>query len=619
MLHGASLVFRLHDRGPEVVREVLLERGWKEYDQREEEDWNLYWRGTAFRNSEYHNLLPWQRLNHHPKTVGITRKDCLARNLKRMRATFGSALYNFSPTAFILPNDYTRFLSQYNRLRGTRGPSVYWICKPVDLSRGRGIFIFEDIKDLLYDRPVIVQRYISKPLLISGYKFDLRIYVCVKSFHPLTVYIHQEGLVRFATEKYNLSSLRNLYAHLTNTSINKFSPFYRAAKERVGQGCKWTMSKFRHFLHIQDTNELLLWLRINNIVTLTLLAIAPSVPSCPNCMELFGFDILLDGTWKPWLLEVNYSPALTLDCQADVTVKRGVIGDMIDLMNYTLRDRARRRGGGQPICVRARRPLHFPTPLELSEFKGNRLGKRRSGGLFSPTLPVIKTHPKKMSPRRFGQYVSVADYRRHRSPVESNQIHATRGGPANKTHRDKTRNLIFGRCSRTNASMGKRQPCPPLAHKHSPHKSEVTNADDTETEAETERSREADASSSIRDTSHGGLGFRRSKLPSIYSGNQGPLQMEKTTALKEHIPPLRVGDFIRTFPFNAATLRASQQDLDVKMVLRELLKLPTQLATPGERLRKEKEVKEADHDEDFDALLWGPKDPPLLSQCFKRL
>ncbi|XP_062415770.1 probable tubulin polyglutamylase TTLL2 [Pungitius pungitius] len=624
---AACLVFRLHDRGPQVVREVLLERGWEEYDQdqREEEDWNLYWRGSAFCVSEYNNLFPWQRLNHHPKTVGITRKDCLARNLKRMRATFGSALYDFSPAAFILPNDYTRFLSQYSRRHGTRGPSVYWICKPVDLSRGRGIFILEDIKDLAYDRPVIVQRYISEPLLISGYKFDLRIYACVRSFHPLTVYIHQEGLVRFATEKYDLSSPRNLYAHLTNTSINKFGPSYGAAKERVGHGCKWTMSKFRHFLHIQDVNELLLWQRINNIVTLTLLAIAPSVPSCPNCVELFGFDILIDGTLKPWLLEVNYSPALTLDCQADVAAKRGVIGDLIDLMNYASGDGLRGKARRRPLCVRARRPWRLPKPPELSGFKGTGLRKQRSGGQSSQELPVMKAprQPEKMNPRQSGQYVSVADYRRLLPPVESTQTHATRDGPANRTHRDTTRNLTFGPCSRTNASVGKRRPRPALAHKRGPRVSEVTNPDRTETEAATGRSGEAGASSSIRDTSHGGPGSRRSKLPDIYSGNRGPLQTARTPALKEHSPPLRVGDFIRTFPFNAATLRASQPELDVKVVLRELLKLPAQVATPGHRLRREgedgEEVKEAGRDEDFDALLWGPKDPPLLSRCFKRL
>ncbi|XP_049445174.1 probable tubulin polyglutamylase TTLL2 [Epinephelus fuscoguttatus] len=624
---AAALVFRLHDRGPEVVREVLLERGWEEYDQeeQEEEDWNLYWRGSAFRNSEYHNLLPWQRLNHHPKTAGITRKDYLARNLRRMRATFGSSLYDFSPTAFILPNDYTRFLSEYNKLRLTKGPSVYWICKPVDLSRGRGIFIFEDIKDLVYDCPVIVQRYICNPLLISGYKFDLRIYACVKSFHPLTVYIHQEGLVRFATEKYNLSSLHNLYAHLTNTSINKFGPFYKTEKERVGQGCKWTMSKFRHFLHSQDINELLLWQRISNIVTLTLLTIASSVPSCPNCVELFGFDILIDVKFKPWLLEVNYSPALTLDCQADITVKKGLISDLIDLMNYTLidslREKAYQRQGYKQPCFDANHP---------SKLKETKFQKQRSGSQSSQILPLIKTHhqPKKMSLRRSRQHAFVAEYQRHLPPVDLNKIYATSSRivntTVNKTHTKKTLNMILGPHSRTNVSAVNRQtvpaPAPWLTDNRSLHVSEVTNHDNTETEAEIELSGETDVSSLIQDIPVNGVGLRcpavSCKLPNIYSGNHRPVRMERSTALNgQHIPPLRVGDFIRTFPFNAATLRASQHELDVKIVIQELHKLTAQLATMGRKLKRKQA--EIGGEEDFDSLLWGPKDPPLLSQCFK--
>ncbi|XP_037607017.1 probable tubulin polyglutamylase TTLL2 [Sebastes umbrosus] len=621
---AASLVFRLHDRGPEVVREVLLERGWEEYDgdEREEEDWNLYWRGSTFRNSEYHNLLPWQRLNHHPKTVGITRKDYLARNLRRMRATFGSSLYDFSPTAFILPNDYTRFLSEYNKLRLIRGPSVYWICKPVDLSRGRGIFIFEDIKDMVYDCSVIVQRYISNPLLISGYKFDLRIYACVKSFHPLTVYIHQEGLVRFATEKYNLSSLHNLYAHLTNTSINKFGPFYKTEKERVGQGCKWTMSKFRHFLHSQDINELLLWQRINNIVTLTLLTIAPSVPSCPNCVELFGFDILIDVMFRPWLLEVNYSPALTLDCQADITVKKGLISDLIDLMNYTmidsLRERAYQRQGYKQPC------FHSIPPV-LTKFKETKFKKRRSGSQSTQMLPLITSHrpPEKMNQRQ-SRHAFVADYQRHLPPVDLNKIYAYKSRIVNtKTHNDKTLNLILGPHSKTNVSVVNRQTCPALApwlmDNRGLHVSEVTNRDDAETEAGLELSGETDVSSSIPDIPHRGLGFRHSKLPNICSGSHRPVRMERTTALNgQHVPPLRVGDFIRTFPFNTATLRASQHQLDVKMVIQELHKLTAQLASSGKKLKREEEEEvKKEIDGDFDSLLWGPKDPPLLSQCFK--
>ncbi|KAE8286542.1 putative tubulin polyglutamylase TTLL2 [Larimichthys crocea] len=635
---AASLVFRLHDRGPEVVREVLLERGWKEYNERkcEKEDWNLYWRGSAFRNSEYYDLLPWQRLNHHPKTVGITRKDCLARNLRRMRATFGSSLYDFSPTAFILPNDYTRFLAEYNKLRQARGPSVYWICKPVDLSRGRGIFIFEDIKDLVYDCSVIVQRYISNPLLISGYKFDLRIYVCVKSFHPLTVYVHQEGLVRFATEKYNLSSLHNTYAHLTNTSINKFGPFYKTEKGRVGQGCKWTMSKFRHYLHSQDINQLLMWQRISNIVTLTLLTIAPSVPSCPNCVELFGFDILLDVKFKPWLLEVNYSPALTLDCQADITVKKGLISDLIDLMNYTLtdslRERAFYRQGSRQPCFHASHMSHV-TPV-LSKVKET---KFHSGDQSSQTqtLPQLKTvcQAERINRRR---RPFIDDYQRHLPPVDLNQLTAARGKiintTATETHTDKTLNLILGPHSRTNMSVVDRQTCPALPTKlmdnASLRVSEVTNHDDTETEAGTELSRQTNVSSSIHEIPQRRVGFRRSsgswKLPNIYSGNHRPVRipLEGTTAVNGHnIPPLRVGGFIRTFPFNTATLKASQQKLDVKLIIQELHKLTGQLATSDQKLRREEEEEEVkrnkDGEEDFDSLLWGPKDPPLLSQCSK--
>lgn len=346
---NAPLVFRLHENAPDVVREVLLDRGWEEFDPHEQEegDWNLYWRSSAFRSSDYENILPWQRLNHHPKTTIISRKDCLARNLRRMRGAYGPALYDFSPLAFILPNDYTRFLEEYAK---NKGKCVYWICKPVDLSRGRGIFIFKDIKHLTYDSTVIVQKYISDPFLISGYKFDLRVYACVTSFRPLTIYMHQEGLVRFATEKYDLASLDNLFAHLTNTSINKFSLFYTMAKEHVGQGCKWTMSRFRTFLQSQEVNQDHLWQKISNIVTLTLLTIAPSVPSCSNCVELFGLDILIDTNFKSWLLEVNYSPALSLDCPVDIKVKKGLINDLIDLMDYRKVDRLRRKCCLHTMC-----------------------------------------------------------------------------------------------------------------------------------------------------------------------------------------------------------------------------------------------------------------------------
>ncbi|XP_058145627.1 probable tubulin polyglutamylase TTLL2 isoform X2 [Dasypus novemcinctus] len=330
------LVFRTDETTPKVVQSVLLERGWNEFDRKEHnvEGWNLYWKTSSFRMIEHTNVKPWQRLNHHPGTTKLTRKDRLAKYLMYMKRVYGTSIYEFVPLTFIMPGDYNKFVAEYSKEKQMLGTKQsYWICKPAELSRGRGIIIFSDIKDLIFDDTDIVQKYICNPLLVGKYKCDLRVYVCVTGFKPLTIYIYQEGLVRFATEKFDLSNLQNNYAHLTNSSINTSGTSYEKIKEVIGHGCKWTLSRFFSYLRSFDVDHVLLWQKISHMVILTMLAFAPSVPCATNCFELFGFDILIDDNFKPWLLEVNYSPALSLGCKADVTVKRKVIHDIVELIH----------------------------------------------------------------------------------------------------------------------------------------------------------------------------------------------------------------------------------------------------------------------------------------------
>jgi len=56
-----------------------------------------------------------------------------------------------------------------------------------------------------------VCEYIDNPLLLDGYKFDLRIYVALTCINPLRIYVYEEGLVRLATVKYTsaISSLKH--------------------------------------------------------------------------------------------------------------------------------------------------------------------------------------------------------------------------------------------------------------------------------------------------------------------------------------------------------------------------------------------------------------------------
>jgi tubulin polyglutamylase TTLL4 len=67
------------------------------------------------------------------------------------------------------------------------------------------------------------RRYVARPYLINGTKFDLRLYVLLTSVNPLRVYLYDDGLVRFASNKYtnDSSSVSDVFMHLTNYSINK--------------------------------------------------------------------------------------------------------------------------------------------------------------------------------------------------------------------------------------------------------------------------------------------------------------------------------------------------------------------------------------------------------------
>ena len=62
-----------------------------------------------------------------------------------------------------------------------------WIMKPVGSSRGRGISLISAVDEIAHGEQVVIQKYVARPLLIDGFKFDLRLYVLVTSFNPLEV------------------------------------------------------------------------------------------------------------------------------------------------------------------------------------------------------------------------------------------------------------------------------------------------------------------------------------------------------------------------------------------------------------------------------------------------
>lgn len=200
------------------------------------------------------------------------------------------------------------------------------------------------------DELSVVSRYVTNPLLINGYKFDLRIYVVVTCYEPLRLYVYKEGLARFASETYTAKfNKNNRYMHLTNYSINKKNQNFvqNETAEHDDFGFKWSLSAFCKHLETVGINMNLLWSRIHDVIIKTVAlgehyiiqAQKKNQQHRNNCFEVFGFDILLDSDLKPWLLEVNLSPSLSTDSPLDHAIKANLLADTFNMTQVKRFDR----------------------------------------------------------------------------------------------------------------------------------------------------------------------------------------------------------------------------------------------------------------------------------------
>jgi len=335
--------------------------------------WLLLWSSQPSADT-LKQMLRHQRTNHFPGSHQLGRKDLMWRNISKMHKRFRDLFY-ITPQSFVLP----RQASLWEAARG-RIPGAMWIWKPCGGSCGRGIKVLgsslpEEHKELPKKRG-IVQRYIANPLLIDGYKFDLRIYVLVLSYEPLKVFINDEGLVRLATEKYSssLETLNSRTMHLTNYSVNRLSPAFVQNQDwkatapqpeevtepeddgaEAGQPSKRGLKDLRQYLDSQGISYDGVLANIKDTILKTLIAVEPALRESwgrlletpqggwivgqedlqvhpQSCFELYGFDIIIDGDLKPLLLEVNICPSLSSGSPLDKRIKTKLVADILTLV-----------------------------------------------------------------------------------------------------------------------------------------------------------------------------------------------------------------------------------------------------------------------------------------------
>ncbi|XP_053422750.1 tubulin polyglutamylase TTLL11 isoform X2 [Nycticebus coucang] len=334
---------------------------WKEFPFGRRLPCDIYWHGVSFHDNDIFS----GQVNKFPGMSEMVRKITLSRAVRIMQNLFPEE-YNFYPRSWILPDEFQLFVAQ---VRMVKDDDPSWkptfIVKPDGGCQGDGIYLIKDPNDIrlagtLQSRPAVVQEYICKPLLIDKLKFDIRLYVLLKSLEPLEIYIAKDGLSRFCTEPYQEPSPKNLhhvFMHLTNYSLNIHSGNF-VHSDSASTGSKRTFSSILCRLSSKGVDIKKVWSDIISVVIKTVIALTPElkvfyqsdIPAGrpgPTCFQILGFDILLMKNLKPILLEVNANPSMRIEHEQELSpgvfenvpslvdeeVKVAVIRDTLRLMD----------------------------------------------------------------------------------------------------------------------------------------------------------------------------------------------------------------------------------------------------------------------------------------------
>jgi tubulin--tyrosine ligase len=96
--------------------------------------------------------------------------------------------------------------------------------KPANENQGKGIRIFSD-KDQIHrflETSIkfsywVIQKYIERPLLYKGRKFDIRVWAFAQS--NLDFYFYDTGYIRTSSGDFDMANVDDELTHLTNNCL----------------------------------------------------------------------------------------------------------------------------------------------------------------------------------------------------------------------------------------------------------------------------------------------------------------------------------------------------------------------------------------------------------------
>lgn len=297
--------------------------------------------------------------NHLDNNREITTKTGLIRSLRLYYSTSEQALqasyqvHDSIATSFIITAnyedvEYQLFLNRFNEIgmmhsNKERTPAKHceknmWLIKPAALNQGQGIEVCRGLKEIQKSfraKPInslwIIQKYIEKPLLFKGRKFDIRMWAVATGKHELFYYKH--GYLRTSSSEYDPQGTDN-YIHLTNNCLQKYGNNYGAYEK----GNTLSFADFQEYLNSEFPGHKLDFVqhfipRIKDLMIDSYLSAKKTIHKGKRrtIFEFLGFDFLIDEDFRVWLIEVNTNPYLGVPNEYIEQLLPKMVDDMLEI------------------------------------------------------------------------------------------------------------------------------------------------------------------------------------------------------------------------------------------------------------------------------------------------
>jgi len=293
-----------------LVRHRFDAAGWQLTDGAE---WDLWWGSGEPANEAVLGRSAGTLVSQLRGSACLTRKDGLWRTVEGQRARLlarGVDVPPVVPETFLMPSERDAFLAA-----AQADPGARWIQKPRAGARGEGVSVLTDPEAAETGREWLVQRYVDPPHLLDGRKYTVRCYVVVTTLEPLRAVLFQDGLVKRATLLYEEASATDPLAHLTNPQIQRSNPDFSAGTFTTG------LADYSAALRADGVDPAPLFAAMADLLAFPVAAARETLSrmnwadgAVPGGLfQLLGCDVTVDADLRPWLLEVNLGPSLSVE------------------------------------------------------------------------------------------------------------------------------------------------------------------------------------------------------------------------------------------------------------------------------------------------------------------